>query len=141
MALLNTPRTCSRPMPYLFRAVGFSSIRTARQRASSHDHLAHAAHLRKFLRQNRRGGIVHLAFAEHVGGERKDENRRIGRIHFAVGRVIGKIGRQVAAGGVDGGLNVARRSVDVPVQIELQRNAGGSEATRRGHFGDRRQCG
>src|ERR1039458_8257414 len=28
-APLNAVRICSRPMPYLFRAVGFSSIRTA----------------------------------------------------------------------------------------------------------------
>ena len=28
LAPLNAVRTCSKPMPYLFRAVGFSSIRT-----------------------------------------------------------------------------------------------------------------
>ena len=28
LAAASTPRTCSNPMPYLFRAVGFSSTRT-----------------------------------------------------------------------------------------------------------------
>ena len=58
-----TLRTCSRPMPYLFSSVGFSSMRTAGQRTSAHDHLAHAAHLRQLLRHDRRGRVVHLALA------------------------------------------------------------------------------
>ena len=63
LALLSTVRTCSRPMPYLFSAVGFSSTRTAGQRTAAHDHLAHAAHLRQLLRHDGGGGVVHLALA------------------------------------------------------------------------------
>jgi hypothetical protein len=44
----------------------------------------------------------------------------VGRIHFAIGGVAREIGRQVSARGGDGGLYVARRGVDVAIQIELQ---------------------
>ena len=52
------------------------------------------------------------------------QNRRVGRIHFAPVRIARKIGGKLAARRVDGRLNVARRRVDIAVQIELQRDAG-----------------
>ena len=45
-------------------------------------------------------------------------------IDLAVGRIAGQVGGQIAAGGVDGGLDVARGGVDVAVQIELQGDRG-----------------
>ena len=70
-------------------------------------------------------------------GEREHEDGRIGRIHLAVGGIVRKVGGQIAAGGVDGRLHVARGGVDVAVQIELQGDAGRSERAGRGHLGDR----
>ena len=111
-----------------------------RKRASAHGHLSHAAYLGQFLRHDGRGGVVHLAPGENGRSESQHEDGRVGRIHFAVRRVVGKIGWQVAAGGVDGGLYIARGRVDVAIQIELQRDAGRSEGARRGHLGDRRDA-
>ena len=121
-------------MPYLLSDGRIQFHPNARQRAAAHDHLAHAAHLRKLLRHDRGGVVVHLALGQHVGGQGEDENRRIGRVHFPVGRVVGKIGGQVAAGGVDGGLDVARRGVNVAVQIELQGDAGRSRGCSKRSF-------
>ena len=104
--------------------------------AAADAHLPHALNLGQFLRHDGGRGVVHLALAQHVGGERDHEDGRIGRIHLAVIGVVGEIGRQVAAGGGDGRLHVARRGVDVAVQIELQGDAARSERARRRHLGD-----
>ena len=71
-----------------------------------------------------------------VGGEREDQDRRVGRVDLLIGRIAAQAGRQIGARGVDRGLDVARRAVDVPVQAELQRNAGGAHRARRRHLGD-----
>ena len=71
---------------------------------------------------DRRGRVVHLARGQDVRGQRQDQDRRVGRIDLAIGRVARQVGGQIAAGGVDGGLHVARGGVDVAVQIELQRD-------------------
>ena len=52
----------------------------------------------------------------------------------------GRFGRKLAARRVDGRLHVARRRVDVAVQIELQRDAGRAERARRRHFVHARRC-
>ncbi len=41
---------------------------------------------------------------------------------FAVRRVVRKVGRELAAGGVDRRLDVAGGGVDVPVEVELERD-------------------
>ena len=50
--------------------------------------------------------------------------------------LLGRLAGKLAARGVDGGLHVARRGVDVAVQVELQRDAGRAERAGRGHLGD-----
>ena len=74
-------------------------------------------------------------------GEREDQDRRVGRVDLAVVRAERQVGRQLAAGGVDGRLHVARRRVDVAVEIELQGDRRRAERARRGHLGRRRRCG
>ena len=69
-----------------------------------------------------RRGVVHLRLVVGVRRQRQDHDRRVGRIDLAVGRIARQVGRQLAAGRVDGGLHVARGGVDVAVQIELQRD-------------------
>ena len=52
--------------------------------------------------------------------KRQDHDRRIGRIDFPVARIARKIGRQLAARRIDGGLHIAPRGIDITIQIELQ---------------------
>ena len=66
-----------------------------------------------------------------VGGQRQDQDRRIGWVDLAIGRIAGQVGRQLAAGGVDGGLHVAGGGVDIAVQIELQRDRGRAQRAGR----------
>ena len=60
---------------------------------------------------------------------------RIGRIDLAVDRVAGQVGRQIAPGRIDGGLDIPGGPVDVAVQIELQDDAGRAAVAGGGHFG------
>ena len=41
---------------------------------------------------------------------------------FAIGRIAGQVGGQLAARGVDGCLHIAGGGIDVAVEIELQRD-------------------
>ncbi len=68
--------------------------------------------------------------------QRQDQDRRVGRIDLAVGRIAAQAGRQVGARRVDRGLHVTRRAVDVAVEAELQRDAGLADRARRRHLGD-----
>ena len=53
---------------------------------------------------------------------REDEDGRVGRVDLAVGRPRRQVGGQLAAGGVDRRLHVARGGVDVAVEVELERD-------------------
>ena len=57
-------------------------------------------------------------------------------IDLAIRRIGGKVGRQVRSGGIDAGLHVARGDIDIAAEVELQRDGGGAERTRRGHLGE-----
>ena len=89
----------------------------------------------KPLRQDVARRVVHLALRQRLRGQREDEDRGVGRIDLAIGRIARQVGRQVGAGGVDRGLDVARRAVDVAADIELERDAGLPDAALRGHLG------
>ena len=52
---------------------------------------------------------------------------RVGRIDLAVDRRVRQVARQEGAGGVDGGLHLLLRDVDVEVERELQRDERGAE--------------
>src|SRR6266403_3535170 len=98
--------------------------------------LADAFHLRELLREDGIGSIVDLRGRNIFGTQRQQHDRGIGRIDLAVAGLTGKIGRKLAAGGVDGGLNVARGSIDVAVEVKLKSNAGGTEPARGSHLRD-----
>src|SRR5207302_440729 len=106
-----------------------------RERAAPHEHLADTLDLGELLLKDRRGGVVHLALAQGVGGEGQDENRRVGWIDLAVRGVAGQVRRQVTPCRVDRRLDVAGGAVDIPVQVELQDDAGRSEVAGRRHLG------
>ena len=103
--------------------------------AAADENLADAFHLRQLLSQDRVGGVVEAADLERVGGEPEDQDRRVGRVDLAVGRVVGQPGRQLAARRIDGGLHVAGGGVDAAVEIELQHDRAVAQETGRCHLG------
>ncbi|MGY3540200.1 hypothetical protein ACVIIY_004420 [Bradyrhizobium sp. USDA 4515] len=107
-----------------------------RQRAAADHDLADALDLRQLLRQHRGGGVVEIAARQRIRRQRQDQDRRVGRVDLAVGRIAAQAGRQVGPRRIDRGLHVARRAVDVAVQPELQRDAGRAHRARRRHLGD-----
>jgi hypothetical protein len=106
------------------------------QRRAADDDLADAADLRELLLKDVAGGVIHLALRQRLRRHRQNEDRRVGRIDLAIGRIGLQARRQIGAGGDDGGLHVARGAVDVAVEIELQRDARLTDAALRRHFGD-----
>src|SRR5581483_4700558 len=104
--------------------------------AAADGDLANAVHLREALLHDGGGGIIHLAAAEDLRGQRDDHDRRIGRVDLAPGWVHRKVGRKVTAGGVDGGLDVARGAVDVAIEVKLEGDASRAEITLGRHFID-----
>ena len=107
-----------------------------RQRTAADDHFADSLDLRQLLRQHRGRGVIELAARQRVGGQGQDHDRSVSRIDLAVGGIGSQAGRQVGTGGIDRGLHVARRAVDVAVKSELQGDARRSHRARRGHLGD-----
>src|SRR6185437_12183033 len=97
---------------------------------------ADALDLRDLLRHDRIGGVIDGGHADLGRAHGQVEDGGVGRIALAVLRVAGQVGGKLAAGGVDGGLDVAAGGVDVAVQVELQRDVGRAQRARRGHFGD-----
>ena len=55
-------------------------------------HQAHPGHFAQFLRQHRIGQIVDLLQGQGVRGDLQRENRRIGRVDFAIDRRVGHLG-------------------------------------------------
>src|SRR5258706_7932206 len=108
----------------------------SRTGAAPGENLADTFHLCEFLREDGIRGVVNLRGRDVVRGQRKYQDRRVGRIDFSICGLAGKIGGKLAASGVDGGLNVARGRVDVAIEIELKSNARGAEAARGSHLRD-----
>src|SRR6266403_3817886 len=98
--------------------------------------LADAFYLRELLREDGIRSIVDLRGRNVFGTQRQQHDRGIGRIDLSVAGLTGKIGRKLAAGGINGGLNVARGSIDVAVEVKLESNAGGAEPARGSHLRD-----
>ena len=129
LAAASAARTSSRPMPYLNSARRVELDAHRRQRAPPMMHLADALDLRQILLQDVRGGVVDLAAGQRVRGQRQDQDRRVGRIDLAVGRVAAQARRQVGPRGVDRRLHIARGAVDVAVEAELQGDARRADRT------------
>ncbi len=107
-----------------------------RQRAAAEIDLADAFDLRELLLEHRRRRVVELPLAQRVRGQSQDEDRRVGGIDLAIGRIAPEAGRQVGMRRIDRRLDVARGAVDVAREAELQRDAGRADGARRGHLGD-----
>jgi hypothetical protein len=107
-----------------------------RQRAAADRHLADALDLGQLLLHHGRGGIIELALAQRVRGERQDQHRRVGRVDLAVGGVAPEARWQIGARRVDRRLNVARGAVDVALEAELERDPRLADRARRGDLAD-----
>ena len=107
-----------------------------RQGTTPNAHLPDALNLGKTLLHDGGGGVVQRSAVVHIGRKRQNHDRRIRRVDLAISGIAGEIRGQVTARGIDRGLDVARGSINVAVQIKLQRDAGGAEITGRRHFRD-----
>jgi hypothetical protein len=102
-------------------------------------HLADPIQLAQPLPQDGVRRVIHLRRRQRLRRQRQGHDRRLRRVELAVERPRRQVGRQVAGGGVDGGLHVVRRALDRPVDIELDDDAGAANGADRGdlrHPGD-----
>ena len=107
-----------------------------RLRTASHLDLADALDLLEFLSQDRIGHVEHGLLGNGVRSKREDHDGRLGGIGLAPTRIGGHVGGQLAAGCVDGRLNVAAGGVDIAIQIKLQDDLSSAEPAERGHLID-----
>ena len=135
LAAFRAVRTCSVPIPSLLRRVGFTSARTAGLAPPRCIPARHPAPERSFepgwSRPSRRCGA-----GDRIGGQRQNQNGLVGGIDLVVVRILRQVGRKLAAGGVDRGLHVACRRIDVAVQIELYNDIRRTEQADRSHLVD-----
>ena len=106
----------------------------AGQRTAADIDLADAVDLRELLLEDRVCSVVHQSRPHGGRGQAENHDRCVGRIDLSIGRLARQCRRQLAGGGVDGGLHVARGGVDIAVQVELQNDAGGAEIAGRSQF-------
>ena len=95
-----------------------------RASASPDEDLADTFHLRKLLREDGVRRVIHLGPRNIRGCQTEEKDGRVRRVHFAIGRLARQVGGKLAAGGVDGCLDIARGGVDIAAEIELQGDVG-----------------
>ncbi len=101
--------------------------------------LGDARQLRNLLGEKAVGIFVDHGNRQRVGARRQDKNRRIGRVELPVCRRRGHGLRQCLAGGGERRLHILRRQIDVPIEIELNRDRCRAERADRcqlGHAGN-----
>ena len=98
--------------------------------------LGDAGNLADLLRQMRVGVVADLRQRHGIRRRRQQQDRRIGRVYFAVGRRVRKVLRQLAARRIDRALYVVRCAIDAAIEVELNGDGGRSQRTRRGHLSD-----
>ena len=122
--------------PVIEQSAGIEIDAHGRKRAAADIDIADSVDLKKTLLKNRRRAVVELARRERLGGEREDQDRRLGGIESTIGRLCLERGRGIRACGVDRRLHVARRAVDVAIEAKLQNDAGRADRVLGGHLGD-----
>ncbi len=122
------------PDPVFEQGAGIELDPDGGQRAAADIDLADARELGEALLQHRGGGVVELAPGQGRRSQRQDQDRRIGGVRLAIGRVAAEIGRQIGAGGIDRRLDVPRRAVDIAIEAELQHHPGRAYGGLGGHF-------
>ena len=107
-----------------------------RRGAAAHDHLSHALDLRELLLEERAGDVLQPGLVVEIGRHRQDKNRGVGGIDLPQVGIAREVRGEAAASGVDRRLNVARGGVDVPVEVELERDRRLPEGALRRHLRD-----
>ena len=101
-------------------------------------HIAHARNLRQLLLDDIGSLVIDLARRQVLRRHRQDQDREVGRIELAVGRIGPQRSGQIRPRRIDRGLHVSRRAVDVAVDVELQHDLGGIDVAARRHLVDAR---
>ena len=107
-----------------------------RERGTPDIDLPDALDLRERLLKDVRSDIVELTLRAIGRGQRQNHDRRIGRIALAIARIGAQRCRKIRTRGIDGGLHVARRAVDIAVEPELQHDTRRPLRGGGRHFGD-----
>src|SRR5205085_9009912 len=114
--------------------IGIDGDTDSGTRAAPTENLANTFDLRQFLSNDGIRGVINLC-RRNIGGRKGEKNNRsVGGIYLAITGLIRKIGRELAACGVDSGLHVSGGGVDITIQIKLKNDAGIAEAAGRSHL-------
>ncbi len=100
------------------------------------DDLRDAGNLADLLGKLGVDGVADRGQRQRLRGCRQQHDRRVRRVDLAIGRRRGEALRQLAAGGVDGSLDVVGGAVDRAVEVELDGDRCRAEIARRGHLRD-----
>ncbi len=130
------PRTSSSDSPACVQGRRVDVDADRRQGSPAHEDPAHALDLRDLLLQHRGRDVVDDALVHHVRDQGEQQDRRVRGVDLAVAGIRGKVRGQLPPRGVDRGLHVARRGVDVSAEVELEHDLRLAERARRGHLGD-----
>ena len=96
----------------------------SRQGRAAYTHLANTRNLRDLLRQNSRAYVVQLAGRQVGRTQRQPHDRCLRRVDLVVFGVARHARRQVATHRVDRRLHLARRFIEVAVQLKGERHLG-----------------
>ncbi len=102
--------------------------------AAADAHQADSAELGDFWSQAGVDQILNLRQGHGFRGDAQGQDRRVGRVGFAVDRGRGQVGGQEALRGVDGRLHFFFGDVDVEGEIELQHHHRGRAGAGGGHL-------
>ena len=123
---------------HLVRHRGIDFDPDRRVGSAGREHLTNPRNLGKLLLNNVRSQFVHLRLRINLGDHRQQHDRRVGRIHLAVRRIVRQIRWQLTSSRIDRRLNLSRRRIHVPIQLKLQRDRGVSERAGGCHLGHTR---
>src|SRR5205807_3966374 len=76
--------------------------------AAPDENLSDPGNLCKLLRQDGVGGVVDFGQANGVGGQRQNQDGRVGGVHLAIAEIAGQVCGKLSTSGVNGGLDVPR---------------------------------
>ena len=105
-----------------------------RRRTATNADLANSLNLSQSLSEYGCGSIVHHRLRMRFRCDCDDHDRRIGRVHFPIRRIIWHVGRQLTSSGIYGRLNISSGGVNVSIQIKLHCDGRRAKRTGRRHF-------
>jgi hypothetical protein len=100
------------------------------------DDLGDTMHLRDLLGDEIARVIVDDDEGQRVRSRSKNHDRRIGRIDLFIARRDRQLLWQRPAGDRDRGLHILARRIDIPIELELDRDCRGVQCTYRSQLSD-----